>query len=302
MRHFTKNEDLSTAEVQQLIDRAHQMSKLGHNLPLKFRGYQLATLFYEPSTRTRLSFMAAMNALGGSNIGFESSASASVTKGESLSDTIRVVSQYADIIALRHPDVLAPSIALTSTEVPLINAGNGSALHPTQTLADLMTIFENYHRLTNLTLVFTGDLKYGRTIHSLVKELLRFGNNQFIFIAHPDLQIPTELRRQLQLTSCQFLELTTFDQLTSTPDIIYLTRIQTERFTVTPKHIQSYLQAEQFTKLPLGPDTLIMHPLPRGPELPSSYDTRPQAKYFDQVRAGKYMRMALIEMLLTSAH
>lgn len=301
MFHFIKNSDLTPDETLELINRADNIYTGNCDVKHELDGYQMGVLFYEPSTRTRLSFMSAMNGLGGTNIGFESSDSASVVKGESLADTIRVVSQYTDIITLRHPDVSAPIIASSSAEVPIINGGNGSELHPTQTLADLMTIMENKHSLTGLDIVFAGDLKYGRTVHSLVRELLRFGNNSFTFVSDKRLAIPNDLRTLLVDSKTSFREINSFDKTIIDPDIIYLTRIQTERFSTEGRmdSLSSYIESEKISDPCLGKNTLLMHPLPRGKELPTVFDSYSQAKYFDQVKFGKYMRMALIEKMLT---
>ncbi|MCT3301707.1 aspartate carbamoyltransferase [Lactiplantibacillus pentosus] len=301
MLNFTKNSDLSVSETLSLLRRAHSIANHDVTVLHELDGMQMASLFYEPSTRTRLSFASAMNALGGSTIGFESSSSASVAKGESLADTIRVASQYADLIVLRHPDISAPDIALANSSVPLINAGNGADLHPTQTLADLMTIYENKKTLSGLHLTFAGDLKYGRTVHSLVKELLRFGNNTFTFVSPDELRIPNELRTKLTNTNTLFYEEQSIQTGIHSADIIYLTRIQTERFpqSLIKKSPTELTQVENFKPTDLDANTLLMHPLPRGTELPREFDVLPQAKYFDQVRFGKYARMALIELLIS---
>ena len=304
MQHFLTTEDLAIETINNLIQRAQLMAQTPENFQSLARHQQLATLFFEPSTRTRLSFTSAMHSLGGTVLGFESSLSTSTTKGESLIDTIRVVSQYADIIVLRHPQAGAAELAAKYASVPVINAGDGDHLHPTQTLADLAAITQYKHRLNHLTLAFAGDLKYGRTVHSLVQALLQYGQNRFIFVSHSSLKIPVTLRTQLMAKNIDFIEINSFDEIHDPLDVIYMTRVQAERFE-NPDDFAQVKDAVQLTtaqqKL-LSPNTLLLHPLPRGQELPTYFDHFPQAHYFDQVKAGRFVRMALIAYLLAQKH
>ncbi|BDZ31532.1 aspartate carbamoyltransferase [Lactiplantibacillus sp. WILCCON 0030] len=304
MQHFITNDDLSLEITTAVIQRAHAMAQSPADFQNLARHQQLATLFFEPSTRTRLSFTSAMHSLGGTVLGFESSSSTSTAKGESLIDTIRVVSQYVDIIALRHPQAGAAQLAAKYASVPVINAGDGAHLHPTQTLADLTTIDHYKHRLNHLTIAFAGDLKYGRTVHSLVQALMRYGQNRFIFVSHPTLKIPVTLRAQLVAKNIAFEEVTNFAAINVPLDALYMTRVQAERF-ATPAAYDEVKDAIQLTPAQrnlLTPETLLLHPLPRGHELPTTFDTWPQAHYFDQVKAGRFVRMALIETLLAQNH
>lgn len=304
MQHFITTDDLSLNTTNTLIQRAHEMAEAPKSFTSLARHQQLATLFFEPSTRTRLSFTSAMHSLGGTVLGFESSQSTSTTKGESLIDTIRVVSQYVDIIALRHPQAGAAELAAKYASVPVINAGDGCHLHPTQTLADLTTIDCFKHRLNGLTIAFAGDLKYGRTVHSLVQALMRYGQNRFIFISHSELRIPITLRNQLIAQQLDFEEVTSFDTVNEPLDVIYMTRVQAERFETSAdyENVKNAVQLTPAQHRLLTPTTLLLHPLPRGNELPTSFDTWPQAHYFDQVKAGRFVRMALIEYLLAQNH
>ena len=297
MQHFITTADLSLPATKAIIAQAQAMQRAPQNFTSVCRHQQLATLFFEPSTRTRLSFTAAMQALGGQVLGFESSDSTSVTKGESLADTIRVVSQYVDAIVVRHPTAGAAAVAATHASVPVINAGDGDHLHPTQTLTDLATIDQYKHRLNHLTIAFGGDLKYGRTVHSLVQALSQHSHNRFIFVAPTALQIPNALLTELQTAGIDFRLVDTFDRIDEHLDVLYMTRRQTERTpTATPavNIVPLTLACDRL----LASDTLLLHPLPRGLELPTSFDGLPQAHYFDQVRMGKYVRMALLAYLL----
>ncbi|MFC6182064.1 aspartate carbamoyltransferase [Lactiplantibacillus daowaiensis] len=300
MQHFIRNQDLSVPVVLDLIKRAQALATGQLDLSQHGVQRQLGCLFYEPSTRTRLSFASAMHGLGGQVIGFESSDSASVTKGESLTDTIQVVSRYTDMIVLRHPQSQAAQVAASVATVPVINAGDGSHLHPTQTLADLMTIKQYHDTLNGLTVAFVGDLKYSRTVHSLVRELLRFGSQRFIFVSDPALKIPADLSIELIKKSVSFTEVSQLATIQEPLDVLYLTRIQKERFSTMVEYEQVKdtvgLQPAQADLL--RSNTLLMHPLPRGTELPVTFDHYPQAKYFDQVLFGRYMRMVLIDYLL----
>ncbi|MFC6202126.1 aspartate carbamoyltransferase [Lactiplantibacillus nangangensis] len=304
MQHFITTDDLSLTATKTLIQRAQAMATTPADFQSLAKHRQLATLFFEPSTRTRLSFTSAMHGLGGTVLGFESSSSTSTAKGETLIDTIRVVSQYVDIIALRHPQTGAAALAAKYASVPVINAGDGCHLHPTQTLADLTTIDQFKHRLDHLTIAFAGDLKYGRTVHSLVQALMRYGQNRFIFISHPALKIPVTLRAQLTAQHIDFEEISNFDDCPDVLDVLYMTRVQAERFETATDYdaVKNAIQLTPAQSRFLTPETLLLHPLPRGQELPTCFDTWPQAHYFDQVKAGRFVRMALIEYLLTHNH
>ena len=257
----------------------------------------LATLFFEPSTRTRLSFESAMLSLGGNVLGFSSASNTSASKGESVSDTISVVSSYCDIIAMRHPKEGAPLVATRRSKVPLINAGDGGHNHPTQTLTDLLTISREKARLDNLTVGFCGDLKFGRTVHSLTKAMSRYKNIKFVFIAPPELKIPEYLKHDLlDAKNLDYKEVETIEEVIEDLDILYMTRVQKERFF----NEQDYIRLKDTYILDLKKleksksDLIVMHPLPRVNEITTEVDDDPRAKYFDQVQNGRFMRMALI--------
>ena len=261
----------------------------------------LATLFFEPSTRTRLSFESAMLSLGGSVLGFSSASNTSASKGESVSDTISVVSSYCDIIAMRHPKEGAPLVATRKSTVPLINAGDGGHNHPTQTLTDLLTIYREKGRLDNLTIGFCGDLKFGRTVHSLTKAMSRYKNIKFVFIAPPELKIPEYLKHDLlDAKNLDYKEVETIEEVIEDLDILYMTRVQKERFF----NEQDYIRLKDTYILDLKKleksksDLIVMHPLPRVNEIAIEVDDDPRAKYFDQVQNGRFMRMALILKML----
>ena len=261
----------------------------------------LATLFFEPSTRTRLSFESAMLSLGGNVLGFSSASNTSASKGESVSDTISVVSSYCDIIAMRHPKEGAPLVATRRSKVPLINAGDGGHNHPTQTLTDLLTIYREKGRLDNLTIGFCGDLKFGRTIHSLTKAMSRYKNIKFVFIAPPELKIPEYLKHDLlDAKNLDYKEVETIEEVIEDLDILYMTRVQKERFF----NEQDYIRLKDTYILDLKKleksksDLIVMHPLPRVNEITTEVDDDPRAKYFDQVQNGRFMRMALILKML----
>ncbi len=301
MRHLLDIMDLSVEEIDSLIQTANDIIAN----PAAYRGVctgkKLATLFFEPSTRTRLSFEAAMLDLGGSVLGFSSAQSSSTSKGESVSDTIRTVSCYADIIAMRHPKEGAPRVASMHSEVPVINAGDGGHNHPTQTLTDLLTISRELGRLDNFTIGFCGDLKFGRTVHSLITALSRYKNVRIITISPPELQLPSYIRKDV-LEKNHMDTFQTDDLLSVMPelDVLYMTRVQKERFFNEEDYLRlrdSYI---------LTPDKLetakaglkILHPLPRVNEISTKIDDDPRACYFKQVKNGKFIRMALIQMLL----
>jgi aspartate carbamoyltransferase catalytic subunit len=264
-------------------------------------GKKLATLFFEPSTRTRLSFEAAMMELGGNVLGFSEAQSSSASKGESVADTARVVSCYADIIAMRHPKEGAPLVAAMNATVPVINAGDGGHNHPTQTLADLLTISREKGRLDNLTVGFCGDLKFGRTVHSLINAMVRYPNIKFVLVAPTELQLPDYVKKDvLQANNVEFVETTDLMEVIGDMDILYMTRVQHERFFNEEEYLRlrdSYiLTPEKLTDA--KPDLCIMHPLPRVNEISTAIDKDPRACYFKQVLNGKFMRAALIMMLL----
>ncbi len=301
MRHLLDILDLTTEEIGQLINTACDIIDDPDKYAEKCRRRKLATLFFEPSTRTRLSFEAAMYELGGSVLGFSSSSSSSTSKGESVSDTIKVVSCYADIIAMRHPKEGAPMVASMVSGVPIINAGDGGHNHPTQTLADLLTIYREKGSFENLTVGLCGDLKFGRTVHSLINAMSRYSGVKFVLISPEELKLPDYVTNNVLVKNNIEFEETT-DLLEAMPklDILYMTRVQRERFFNEQDYIRlkdSYI---------LTPDKLegakkdlcIMHPLPRVNEISVAVDNDPRACYFKQVLNGKYMRMALILKLL----
>lgn len=293
--------DISNEELLDLMEYAQQIVKSPECFSHLAEGKILATLFFEPSTRTRLSFEAAMHRLGGSVIGFSETASSSTSKGESLQDTIRVVSGYVDIIAMRHPMEGAAVLADQVATVPLINAGDGGHQHPTQTLADVLTILETKGRLTDMKIGFCGDLKYGRTVHSLVKTMSRFEGNSFRLISPEELKLPSYIKRTvLEGAGIPFEETTDLEGSLEDLDILYMTRIQRERFPFEADYIRlkdSYvLDAKKLKNA--KKDLAILHPLPRVNEIAVDVDKDPRAVYFDQTEYGMYARMALIATLL----
>lgn len=293
--------DLSTAEIEELISVACDIIENPDKYSEKCKGKKLATLFFEPSTRTRLSFEAAMYELGGNVIGFSDSNASSTSKGESVSDTVRVVSCYADIIAMRHPKEGAPMVASMAAGVPIINAGDGGHNHPTQTLADLLTIYREKGSFNNLTIGLCGDLKFGRTVHSLINALSRYTGIKFILISPEELQLPDYVTNNVLIKNNIPYEVTT-DLLEAMPklDILYMTRVQRERFFNEQDYIRlkdSYILTPDKLKT-AKKDLCIMHPLPRVNEISCAVDKDERACYFKQVLYGKYMRMALILKLL----
>ena len=288
-------------EINELIDIANDIIKDRTRYQDVCRHKILATLFFEPSTRTRLSFESAMLSLGGNVLGFSSASNTSASKGESVSDTISVVSSYCDIIAMRHPKEGAPLVATRKSTVPLINAGDGGHNHPTQTLTDLLTIYREKGRLDNLTIGFCGDLKFGRTVHSLTKAMSRYKNIKFVFIAPPELKIPEYLKHDLlDAKNLDYKEVETIEEVIEDLDILYMTRVQKERFF----NEQDYIRLKDTYILDLKKleksksDLIVMHPLPRVNEIAIEVDDDPRAKYFDQVQNGRFMRMALILKML----
>ncbi|MBQ2818907.1 MAG: aspartate carbamoyltransferase [Clostridia bacterium] len=300
MRSLIDIVNLSTQEIDELIAVAQDIMANPSKYAEKCRGKKLATLFFEPSTRTRLSFEAAMYELGGNVLGFSEASSSSSAKGESVSDTIRVVSGYADIIAMRHPKEGAPLAATFVSNVPIINAGDGGHNHPTQTLTDLLTIKKEKGTLDNLTIGCCGDLKFGRTVHSLVKALQRYQGIKFVFISPEELRIPDYLRYELQKAGADFVEVQKLDEAIPQLDILYMTRVQRERFFNEADYIRlkdTYiLDSEKLQNA--KSDLSILHPLPRVNEISTEIDNDPRACYFRQALYGKYIRMALILKLL----
>lgn len=301
MKYLIDPMDLSVEEIDELIDIANDIIKDRTRYQDVCRHKILATLFFEPSTRTRLSFESAMLSLGGSVLGFSSASNTSASKGESVSDTISVVSSYCDIIAMRHPKEGAPLVATRKSTVPLINAGDGGHNHLTQTLTDLLTIYREKGRLDNLTIGFCGDLKFGRTVHSLTKAMSRYKNIKFVFIAPPELKIPEYLKHDLlDAKNLDYKEVETIEEVIEDLDILYMTRVQKERFF----NEQDYIRLKDTYILDLKKleksksDLIVMHPLPRVNEIAIEVDDDPRAKYFDQVQNGRFMRMALILKML----
>lgn len=301
MKYLIDPIDLSVEEIDELIDIANDIIKDRTRYQDVCRHKILATLFFEPSTRTRLSFESAMLSLGGSVLGFSSASNTSASKGESVSDTISVVSSYCDIIAMRHPKEGAPLVATRKSTVPLINAGDGGHNHPTQTLTDLLTIYREKGRLDNLTIGFCGDLKFGRTVHSLTKAMSRYKNIKFVFIAPSELKIPEYLKHDLlDAKNLDYKEVETIEEVIEDLDILYMTRVQKERFF----NEQDYIRLKDTYILDLKKleksksDLIVMHPLPRVNEIAIEVDDDPRAKYFDQVQNGRFMRMALILKML----
>ena len=301
MKYLIDPMDLSVEEIDELIDIANDIIKDRTRYQDVCRHKILATLFFEPSTRTRLSFESAMLSLGGSVLGFSSASNTSASKGESVSDTISVVSSYCDIIAMRHPKEGAPLVATRKSTVPLINAGDGGHNHPTQTLTDLLTIYREKGRLDNLTIGFCGDLKFGRTVHSLTKAMSRYKNIKFVFIAPPELKIPEYLKHDLlDAKNLDYKEVETIEEVIEDLDILYMTRVQKERFF----NEQDYIRLKDTYILDLKKleksksDLIVMHTLHRVNEIAIEVDDDPRAKYFDQVQNGRFMRMALILKML----
>ncbi len=301
MRHLLDTTDLSLDEIDDIISLATDIISNPKKYAHVCDGKKLATLFFEPSTRTRLSFEAAMYELGGNVIGFSEASSTSASKGETVEDTVRIVSNYADIIAMRHLLEGAPRVAVTKTLVPIINAGDGGHAHPTQTLADLLTFYREKGRLDNLTIGLCGDLKFGRTVHSLIKAMCRYKNIKFVLIAPNELQVPDYIIKDvLEPSGTKYVQVESMDAVMPDLDVLYMTRIQRERFFSA----EEYLKYENAFILDLDKlenaksDLTIMHPLPRVNEIATNVDDDPRAKYFEQALNGKYVRMALIMTLL----
>lgn len=301
MKHLLSPLDLSVDELDELLNLASDIAADPAKYSECCHGKKLATLFYEPSTRTRLSFETAMLNLGGSVIGFSSADSSSASKGESVSDTIRVISCFADICAMRHPKEGAPLVASMHSSIPVINAGDGGHQHPTQTLADLMTIKELKGGFDNLTIGLCGDLKFGRTVHSLIESLVRYNNVKFILISPKELQVPSYIRNDvLRASGNEFEEVERLEDAIPKLDILYMTRVQKERFFNEEEYMRmkGYYILDK-AKMELAKDDMIvLHPLPRVNEISVEVDDDPRACYFKQVKYGMYMRMALILKLL----
>ena len=301
MRHLMSPLDLSVEELEHLLDLANDIERNPEKYAHACDGKKIATLFYEPSTRTRLSFEAAMMNLGGKALGFSSADSSSAAKGESVSDTIRVVSCFADICAMRHPKEGAPLVASLVSKIPVINAGDGGHQHPTQTLTDLLTIRSLKGRLDNITIGLCGDLKFGRTVHSLIEALVRYPNVKFVLISPEELRIPDYIREDvLRASGHEFEEVTRLEDALPKLDVLYMTRVQKERFFNEDDYVRMkdfYILDKEKMKL-AGPDMLVLHPLPRVNEISTEIDSDPRAAYFKQVQYGVYVRMALILTLL----
>ncbi len=301
MRHLTDINELSVKELAELIETAEDIIRDPKKYSDACRGKKLATLFFEPSTRTRLSFEAAMYELGGNVLSVSSAGSSSAAKGESVADTAKTVSCYADIMAMRHPKEGAPLVASMNSTIPVINAGDGGHNHPTQTLADLLTIWREKGRFDNLTVGFCGDLKFGRTVHSLISALSRYTGIKIILISPEELKLPSYIKRDvLKANGIEYVQTTDLLEVMPELDILYMTRVQRERFFNEEDYLRlkdSYILTPD--KLKTAKDDLsILHPLPRVNEIAVSIDSDPRACYFKQVLNGKYMRMALILKLL----
>lgn len=301
MKHLIDPTDLTLEEIDDILALAENIMADRQKYSRVCQGKKLATLFFEPSTRTRLSFEAAMMELGGNVLGFSSANSSSAAKGESIADTARTVEKYADIIAMRHPKEGAPLVASMNVDIPVINAGDGGHNHPTQTLTDLLTIRETKHRLNHLTVGFCGDLKFGRTVHSLIKQLSAYEGMHFILISPKELQVPDYIKEEVLLKkNIPFEEVEQMDDVMPQLDILYMTRVQRERFFNEADYIRlkdSYILT--LNKLVAAKEDLkIMHPLPRVNEIAVEVDKDPRAVYFDQAEYGKFVRMALMMRLL----
>ncbi|MBO6154220.1 MAG: aspartate carbamoyltransferase [Lachnospiraceae bacterium] len=301
MRHLMSPLDFTTEELEQLMDLADDIQGNTQKYSQSCNGKKLATCFYEPSTRTRLSFEAAMLNLGGSVLGFSSADSSSAAKGESVSDTIRVISCYADICAMRHPKEGAPLVASLHSSIPVINAGDGGHQHPTQTLTDLYTIRSLKGEIGNMTIGLCGDLKFGRTVHSLINALVRYPNIKFVLISPEELRVPEYIREDvLEKNGIEYVEIEKLEDAMPELDILYMTRVQRERFF----NEEDYLRMKDFyiltnEKMLLAKDDMmVLHPLPRVNEISVEVDDDPRAAYFKQAQNGVYIRMALILTLL----
>ena len=300
IKHLIDIKDLTKKEIDELIKVANDIIDNRDKYSHKCNDKILATLFFEPSTRTRLSFESAMLRLGGKVLGFSEAASSSTAKGESLGDTIRVVGGYSDIIVMRHPKEGAPTVAINNSIVPIINAGDGGHNHPTQTLTDLLTIKREKGKLDNLTIGLCGDLKFGRTVHSLITAMTRYKNIKFILISPKELKLPDYMKETLEKNKIEYIETNDIEEYMSELDVLYMTRVQKERFF----NEEDYLRLKDYyilTKEKLNKakkDLTILHPLPRVTEISKEVDNDPRAKYFEQAYNGVYIRMSLILKLL----
>ena len=300
MKHLIDIKDLSVEEINELIKVAKNIIKSPDKYSHKCDGKILATLFFEPSTRTRLSFESAMLRLGGNVLGFSEASSSSVSKGESVADTIHVVGGYSDVIAMRHPKEGAPFVASVKSSVPIINAGDGGHNHPTQTLTDLLTISQEKGKLDNLTIGLCGDLKFGRTVHSLINAMLRYKNIKFVLISPDELKLPEYMIKVLESSGVEYVETNDIEEYMGDLDILYMTRVQKERFF----NEQDYIRLKDYYILNMDKlknakkDLCIMHPLPRVNEISTDVDDDPRAAYFRQAEYGVYIRMALIMYMI----
>lgn len=305
MRHLIDPMDISVKELDKLLNLALDIIAHKDKYSERCKGKKIATLFYEPSTRTRLSFEAAMLELGGSVLGFSSASSSSVSKGESIEDTVRVVGCFADVIAMRHPNEGAPMLASMYSPVPIINAGDGGHNHPTQTLTDLLTILREKGRLDNMTIGLCGDLKFGRTVHSLVKAMSRYEGIKFVFISPKELKIPEYILSEVvEPAGIPYEEVTSLEDNIGSLDVLYMTRVQRERFFNEADYVRlkdTYI-LDKAKLSDAKKDMIILHPLPRVNEIATNVDDDPRAAYFRQVMNGKYVRMALILTLLELAY
>lgn len=300
MRHLISPLDFTVEELDQLLETASDIKKNPAKYQDACKGKKIATLFYEPSTRTRLSFEAAMINLGGQVLGFSEASSSSASKGESVADTIRIISCYADICAMRHPKEGAALVAANNSSIPVINAGDGGHQHPTQTLTDLMTIKSLKGRLDNITIGLCGDLKFGRTVHSLINALLRYDNVKFVLISPNELKVPEYIIENIEKAGAEYKEVTKLEDVISELDILYMTRVQRERFFNEEDYIRlkdSFILDKKKMSMAKD-DMLVLHPLPRVNEISVEVDKDPRAVYFKQVQYGVYVRMALILKLL----
>ena len=300
MRYLINPLDFSVEEIDKLLSLANDIEKNPEKYKEAKKRKKLATLFYEPSTRTRLSFEAAMLNLGGSVLGFSEATSSSASKGESVADTIRIVSCYADIVAMRHPKEGAALVAANNSSIPVINAGDGGHQHPTQTLADLLTIKSLKGRLNNITIGLCGDLKFGRTVHSLINALLRYDNVKFVLISPPELKVPKYIIERIEAAGAEYKEVTKLEDVIGELDLLYMTRVQKERFFNEEDYIRlkdSFVLDKKKMKM-AKEDMLVLHPLPRVNEISVEVDKDPRAVYFKQAQYGVYVRMALILTLL----
>ena len=299
-RNLINADDFNVEEINEILNLAEEIIKSPSDFSNLCNGKILGTLFFEPSTRTRLSFESAIHRLGGDCIGFSESASSSTSKGQSLADTIRTVSNYTDIIAMRNPKEGSAVLASSYAEVPLINAGDGGHQHPTQTLTDLLTIWMTKKKLDNMTIGLCGDLKFGRTVHSLIKAMSRYENNKFILISPEELQVPDYIKMFLKSKNIEFKEVEKMEDVIGELDVLYMTRVQKERFFNEADYVRlkdSYILDNDKMKLATE-DLAVLHPLPRVNEIATEVDSDPRAVYFKQVRYGVIVRMALILKLL----